>query len=410
VNTDKVTNADVLSLQNQISMEQNEIAAENATLLNDQVQLATYKTELAQTLLELNQTALELTATLSNQNAVENQISVETALINSLNSTITAENTEINLLNQKITTLTSMPATPDAADGFSVVQITDTQYLSDSNPALFDGLTSWIVNESAALNLNMVVHTGDIVQVSNSTTDWQNANTAMMQLYNAGIPYCWDAGNHDQLNSSIPGGGGDPNGNWIGCNYPAFKTTIMSAEPYWVGSCDNGKDTAVQFVYGNYHFMVINLEYDANQTAIDWMENLITANPTVNIIVATHNFLNAAGTYGYPVNPNDIAWATRFESILQNYPNVFMTMNGHNTVGGYAYNIKVGNIEECFFNRQEYDNQQGAATARIYVFNMANPSKPTIDAYTYQTFGTPQYLTDPVDQFSFSSNLIPYSR
>jgi hypothetical protein len=92
----------------------------------------------------------------------------------------------------------------------------------------------------------------------------------------------------------------------------------MSSEPYWVGSCDNGKDTAVQFAYGNYHFMVINLEYDANQTAIDWMENLITANPTVNIIVATHNFLNGAGTYGYPVNPNDIACATNFENILQN--------------------------------------------------------------------------------------------
>ena len=69
-------------------------------------------------------------------------------------------------------------------------------------------------------------------------------------------------------------------------------------------------------------------------------------------------------------------------------------------VGAISCNIKAGNIEECFFDRQEYDEQQGAATARIYVFNVANPAKPTIDAYTYQTFGTPQYLTDQADQFS----------
>ena len=45
----------------------------------------------------------------------------------------------------------------------------------------------------------MVIHTGDIVQVANSTADWVNANNAMMQLYNNSVPYCWDAGNHDHL-------------------------------------------------------------------------------------------------------------------------------------------------------------------------------------------------------------------
>jgi hypothetical protein len=87
-----------------------------------------------------------------------------------------------------------------------------------------------------------------------------------------------------------------------------------------------------------------------------------------------------------------------------------MTMNGHNTVGAIGLQHKSRKHRRMLLQQQEYDEQQGAATARIYVFNMANPSKPTIDAYTYQTYGTPQYLTDPADQFSFSINLIPYSR
>ena len=77
--------------------------------------------------------------------------------------------------------------------------------------------------------------------------------------------------------------------------------------------------------------------------------------------------------------------------------------------GGTAYHKRVGNREEIFFNRQEVDNQTGAATARIYAFNMSNPANPVVTAYTYQTYGIPQYLTDPADQFNFSTNLTPYS-
>jgi hypothetical protein len=87
-----------------------------------------------------------------------------------------------------------------------------------------------------------------------------------------------------------------------------------------------------------------------------------------------------------------------------------MTLNGHDANdGGTAYNKRVGNREEIFFNMQEVDNQTGAATARIYAFNMSDPANPVVTAYTYQTYGTPQYLTDSLDQFSFSTHLTPYS-
>jgi hypothetical protein len=58
---------------------------------------------------------------------------------------------------------------------------------------------------------------------------------------------------------------------------------------------------------------------------------------------------------------------------------------------------------------QENDSQTGAATARIYTFNMSNPADPVVTAHTYETFGTPQYLTDPKDQFNFSTSLIAYT-
>ena len=317
-------------------------------------------------------------------------------------------NTTITNLENQVPWLKETAALERGINGFSVVQITDTQHLSEDSPDLFNGLTSWIADNSQPLNLTMVIHTGDIVQVPDATSEWENASNAMMQLYNNSIPYTWNAGNHDQLNNSLAGGG--PNGSWIGGNYPAFNVTIMRQQPYWVGDIFDGKDTAVKFNYDNYHFMVINIEYNANQTVTDWIQTLLKCNPNVNVIVAAHNFLNGYGKYGYTINPADVKWATNFEKLLNNYPNVFMTVNGHSVGdGGSAYNKKVGNREEMYFNMQENVSRMGAATARIYTFNMLNPAKPIVTAYTYETFGTPQYLNDPKDQFNFSTSLIAYT-
>lgn len=327
-------------------------------------------------------------------------------------STIASLNTNVAAMNSTITNLEGqLSLDPNRiVDGFSLVQITDTQFLSDEHPALYDNLTSWIVNKSEALNLTMVVHTGDIVQEANSTYDWENANYAMMTLYNASIPYCWNAGNHDQFFANNTIGNGNPNSSWLGGNYPAFNATIMRQKPYWVADIFDGKNTAVQFAWGNYHFMIINIEYNANQTVLDWMQTLIECNPNVNIIVATHDFLNGAGTYG-TLKKDDVVWANNFEKFLNNFPNVFMTINGHaaSTSPMAAFDKRVGDREEIFFNRQDLDDEQGAACARIYTFEMSKPSNAAVDVYTYQTLGNVGYLTDPEDQFSFPANLRPYT-
>lgn len=329
-------------------------------------------------------------------------------------ATITADESTINQLDSQVSNLESTLASWDApvTDGFSIVQITDTQFLSESYPNLFNSLTSWIVNVSSALNVQMVVHTGDIVNNPANTSEWANANAAMLQLSNNGVPYCWCAGNHDFIGEQQPTG--NPDGVWLGGAYSAFNVTAMQTEPYWVASIYNGSSTAVQFSYGGYRFMVINIAYDANQTTLTWMQTLLKCNPADNVIVATHNFLNGLGTYGYTPSAADVAWATNFESVLDDYPNIFMVLCGHDISEGTATSRVVNGRTEIFFNRQQIDNAQGGACARIYTFNMTNPTQPTVNVYTYQTYtngsgGTPMYLTDPQDQFSFQTNLTAYA-
>ena len=251
----------------------------------------------------------------------------------------------------------------------------------------------------------MVIHTGDLVDTPSHTSEWEVANKAMMKLYDNGIPYCWDAGNHDQLppNETANLWLGDSNTDWLGSQYPAFNQTIMRNQPYWVSDIYDGKNTAVNFNFSDHPFLIINMEFLANSSTIYWMQNLIENNPEANIIVATHDYLNRTGGYGTRSISNegvlDYTWGNNFKAVLDMYPNVFLTLSGHiqsRTVG--AYSQRVSNREEIFFNRQEINNKLGAASVRIYTFNLDNMQ---VDVSTY-TLDTQTWLTDEQNQFIFA--------
>jgi 3',5'-cyclic AMP phosphodiesterase CpdA len=114
------------------------------------------------------------------------------------------------------------PVAKAQSNTFSIMQITDTQYLThtDLHPHLFNDLTTWIAQNYANYNGQMVVHTGDIVNEPDNTTPgngWNAAESAMNILTANNIPYTWNAGNHDQL------GYNNPDSGWIGNQYSAFN-------------------------------------------------------------------------------------------------------------------------------------------------------------------------------------------
>ncbi|MGA2681110.1 MAG: metallophosphoesterase [Candidatus Bathyarchaeia archaeon] len=407
-------NSTVNSLNAQITSLQKQVKSENSTNIILENQLASKSSSLNTADNEISSLQNEIVSN-PQVTALQNQLAASQAQVVTLQNQATSYQTTITSLNSQVANLESTIANWDnpVSNAFSLIQITDTQFLSESNPALFNTLTSWIVNNTNALNVSMVVNTGDIINVPGNVTQWQNANIAMMQLYNNGVPYSWCAGNHDIIGESLPQG--NANGVWLGgSGDSAFDVSVMQHEPYWVASIFNGSSTAVQFSYGNYRFMIINVAYDANATVLDWMQTLLKCNPNDNVIVTTHNFLTGLGTYGYTPSSQDIAWAANFNNTLSNYPNVFMTLSGHDISEGTAANLRNGNREDIFFNRQQEDSLQGGATARIYTFNMSNPANPVVSVYTYETYangtgGIPQYLTDRLDQFRFTTNLTAYA-
>ena len=282
---------------------------------------------------------------------------------------------------------------------FSIMQITDTQMLSAYNPTAYENLCNWIVNYSAvgSNNLQMVIHTGDIVNNGNDRTQWQNANNAMMILSDNNIPYCWDVGNHDEIPSNAP------QSNWYGNQYSAFSPTNFENKSYYVSDYYVGMNTAVQFQVGNYKFLIINLEYLATQDELNWVSNLLDTHTDYNIILATHYYINWQGA----LDPQDsITWPENLSNLLNNYPNVFMTLNGHDyddtqftdTAG---HNFAQNGRAQIEWDWQAYDSFQGAESARIYTFNLTSK---TITANTYDV-ASGGWVADSGNSFNFTSNL-----
>ena len=282
---------------------------------------------------------------------------------------------------------------------FSIMQITDTQFLASTYPGLDKQLSTWIVNNNASYNLKMVVHTGDLTDQYYDGSQWQNANDTMTILMNNGIPYTWCAGNHDQNGFS------DPNSGWVGNKYAAFNPATFEGNSYWVNDSIQGKSTAVKFSVNGYNFLIINLECQANATTMSWATNLLNTYSRLhyNIIVATHAYLDSPsmtfdnGLSGSPT------WEQNLQSLLNNYPNVIMTLNGHTDVDPTmdVHNV-VNGREQIEFDRQTTENRKGACSVRIYSFDL---NSQNVEVSTYSVWND-QWLTESQDAFSFSTNLI----
>jgi hypothetical protein len=284
---------------------------------------------------------------------------------------------------------------------FSIMQISDTQNLAWYHPDWYNQLTTWIVNNNATYNLKMVIHTGDIVDQCDDYSQWQNANASMSILANNGIPYTWCAGNHDQLALNVSG---DPNTGWFGIQYTPLNPATFSNKSYWVGDDNQGKNTAVKFSVNGYNFLVINLECQANAATMAWATNLLDTYSSLNynIIVATHAYLDSPNMLFLNNFPGSPIWEQNLQNLLNSYPRVFMTLNGH--TGGWPVGLSVHNQvngrTQTEFDRQDSEIDEGAAV-RIYSFDL---NSQTVTASTYSVPSS-TWITDLGNSFSFSTDL-----
>jgi uncharacterized repeat protein (TIGR02543 family) len=172
---------------------------------------------------------------------------------------------------------------------FTLIVLPDTQYYSQSYPAIFANQTQWIVNNVAKMNILFVLHEGDLVQNSDNITQWINANTAM-SLLDGNVPWAVLPGNHDGTN--VGSLGEDLT------NYNTyFSYSRFNGETWYGGAYNNiNTNSFTLFSSGEDDYIVFCFQYHPSDAVLAWANNTLAAYSDRRAIIVTHDYLNLDGT------------------------------------------------------------------------------------------------------------------
>lgn len=244
----------------------------------------------------------------------------------------------------------------DTKFSFAVYPDTQNEVYVDSDTR-FAGRSQWLVDNRGNFDLRFALHTGDIVSWDTPTHDqWVRASNAMKPLDNARIPYTMSVGNHD-TGAVCPGGSACPGAS---AQVNVRNTTAMNS--YFTasrftqvkGAFEAGKVDNIYAMYeaGGQRWMVLSLELWPRQAVIDWAKQVVAANPTANVIVSTHAYMEGNNTIstsngGYgATSPKHL-----YDTLISQYPNIKMVFSGHTgTAGSRVDTGKSGNLIFSYLN------------------------------------------------------------
>ena len=180
-------------------------------------------------------------------------------------------------------------------DFFSVVLLPDTQHYSSSYPEIFYKQMDWIVENKIPLNIQYVIHLGDITN-NNKEYAWEVADKSFKILENKGIPYSIVYGDNDMKNPDKNYYDGIRHTEYLHKYFPVSRFDKPGS--WWSGGFfDPGKidNYYCLFNYQEYKFLIMNLELAPRSSVLKWADTIISQNASRKVILVTHDYLDRNG-------------------------------------------------------------------------------------------------------------------
>jgi hypothetical protein len=258
---------------------------------------------------------------------------------------------------------------------------------------MFMAQTAWIAANQVSSNIVYVAHLGDIVQNGdNDPVEWQNANTAMVTLEAASIPYGVAVGNHDET----------PEGDTIGTILfnQFFGPQRFAKRPYYGGHFGSTNNNHYDlFSAGGLDLIVIYIEFDpsANSAVLAWANELLQTYSKRRAIVVSHYILN--GGFNASFGPQGKA----IYQALKGNPNLFLMISGHVTsiTEGQRHDTFNGHTVYSLMSDYQSVTKGGDGWLRIMQFS---PSTNQINVSTYSPV-LKQFKTASSSQFTLSYDM-----
>ena len=284
------------------------------------------------------------------------------------------------------------PADYDYA--FAVVG--DTQYINRHAPEQFPAIYDWILDNIDDKKIKFVAGLGDITEGSNATdqNDWLVAQPQIDRL-NGVVPFSIVRGNHD------------------------MKTYYKQYFPYEKyadnlgGSFDDTMiNTYQELVIGRNKYLIMCLDYGADDDVLEWANEVAEAHPDHNVIVTTHGYLNPDGSLivdGMATNEGYNDGEDMWHKFIKQHANITMVLCGHelseNIVAVQSKGENGNIVTQMMINPQVLDhlNSTERPTGMVCMLYFSDGGRK-VEVEYYSTVKQ-QYFKD-VNQFSFEVDVV----
>ncbi|HLU21291.1 MAG TPA: metallophosphoesterase [Bacillaceae bacterium] len=196
---------------------------------------------------------------------------------------------------------------------FTLAWETDTQYYNQTYYEHQLNIHKWLIANRKRMNIQYLIHTGDIVNVAYDEEQWKRANKAYQLLDKANLPYGILAGNHDvMLLDKV--------------HYETYYTYFGKnrfQENDWYGeSFQNNRGHYDLLSIKGIDLLFIYMGWDITPKSIQWMNKILEKYPDKRAILCFHDFLTPNGKR----NENG---ERIFKEVVKPNSNVSMVLSGH---------------------------------------------------------------------------------
>ncbi len=261
---------------------------------------------------------------------------------------------------------------------FVIPWTTDTQYYAESYQSHYLNMNRWIVDNAEELNINYVLHTGDIVDEYDMTYQWENADEAMSLFEEAGISYGVLAGNHDVAAGN----------NMYENYYQYFGEDRFASQDTYGGSYKNNKGHYDLLTLGGQDFIFVYMSWDIFDEEIDWMNEVLAKYSDRKAIICLHRYTHVWTQDAEGTSYLDYIGRLLQDEVVAKNSNVMAVLNGHYHGSSYE-TVKFDDDNDGIKERTVYqictDYQSGfeggAEYIKLLYFDLEN-DKIYINSYS----------------------------
>ncbi|MFY3741524.1 MAG: hypothetical protein HMLIMOIP_001981 [Candidatus Nitrosomirales archaeon] len=297
----------------------------------------------------------------------------------------------------------------EPSEPFTIVLIPDTQnYWDSGNQEIAYNQSKWIVKNKDKLNIQLVIHLGDIVDAWNSNSQWTKADHMMRILDDNDVSYIALPGNHDF---------GNPYSYALSRNYSNFEryfpeSRVITDQNLEVKKITpNAANLYTLLSIGDNDFLVVSMEYCPTLDVIKQVSDTIKQHSDIPVILATHAFLRSNGSWASVSGggvctavpgTEDFTTEPIWDLVVYPNPNVFLVVSGHS--GGENKRIdqnEAGKPVQQVVIDYQYLKNGGDGMLKIIRFE---PEKDQIHFQTYSPW-LDTYSAERRNDFTFDYDM-----